>query len=64
MPKVTIQIFEGRTLEQKRAMVAKVTDAIVETIGARREGVDITILEISKEQYAVGGELYCDKTGH
>lgn len=64
MPKVTIQIFEGRTLEQKRAMVAKVTDAIVETIGARREGVDITILEISKAQYAVGGELYCDKAGH
>ena len=64
MPKVTIQIFEGRTLEQKRAMVAKVTDAIMETIGARREGIDITILEIDKTQYAVGGELYCDKTGH
>ncbi len=64
MPKVTIQIFEGRTLDQKRAMVAKVTDAIMETIGARREGIDITILEIDKTQYAVGGALYCDKTGH
>lgn len=64
MPKVTIQIFEGRTMDQKRALVAKVTDAIVETIGARREGVDVTILEINKTQYAVGGELYCDKAGH
>lgn len=64
MPKVTIQLFEGRSLDQKREMVTKVTDAIVESIGARREGIDITILEIGKDQYAVGGQLYIDKTGH
>ena len=64
MPKVTIQLFEGRSLDQKREMVTKVTDAIVESIGARREGIDITILEIGKDQYAVGGQLHIDKTGH
>jgi 4-oxalocrotonate tautomerase len=34
MPRVTIQLVEGRTMEQKRALVKKVTDAIVETLNA------------------------------
>ena len=31
MPIVQIDLLEGRTVEQKRAMVAKVTEAIQET---------------------------------
>lgn len=61
MPKVTIQFFEGRTLDQKRNMVAKVTDAIAESIDARREAIDITLIEVKKEDCAIGGQLYSDK---
>jgi 4-oxalocrotonate tautomerase len=31
MPYVTVKMLEGRTEEQKKALVEKVTDAIVET---------------------------------
>jgi 4-oxalocrotonate tautomerase len=61
MPKVTIQLFKGRTLDQKRAMVEKVTDAIAETVNARKEAIDITIIEVDKEDCAIGGKLYSDR---
>ena len=34
MPIITVQMLEGRTDEQKKALVEKVTDAVVETTGA------------------------------
>ena len=37
MPYVTVKMLEGRTDDQKRALVEKVTDAVVETTGASKE---------------------------
>ena len=61
MPIVQVEILEGRTLEQKRKMVAKVTDALVETTGCPIEEVKIIIRETSRENLAGGGVLYADK---
>lgn len=61
MPIVTVKILEGRTDEQKRALVEKVTDAVVETIDARREAVSIVIEEMSPNHYASGGVRASDK---
>ncbi|MBO5918531.1 MAG: 2-hydroxymuconate tautomerase family protein [Oscillospiraceae bacterium] len=57
MPRVTVQMFEGRTMAQKRALVAKVTDAVVETCGVTAEHVTVVIDEMKKEHYAQGGKL-------
>ena len=43
MPLVTIKMLEGRTLKQKKAMVEKVTQAIVETLDATPENVFINL---------------------
>ncbi len=43
MPVVTVKMLEGRTDDQKRALVEKVTDAVVETTGASPEKVSIII---------------------
>lgn len=56
MPIVTVQMLEGRTDEQKRALVEKVTDAVVETTGAGVEKVSVIIEEMKKEHYAVAGK--------
>ena len=37
MPYVTVKMLEGRTEEQKKALVEKVTDAVVETTGAQKK---------------------------
>ncbi|HXC43953.1 MAG TPA: 2-hydroxymuconate tautomerase [Candidatus Dormibacteraeota bacterium] len=61
MPVVQITMLQGRTVEQKRKIAKRVTDALVEEAGAQREGIIITFHEVSKESYASGGELMVDK---
>ena len=55
MPIIQINLLEGRTVEQKRAMVAAVTDAIVSSLAAPRESVRIIINELGCENFAVAG---------
>jgi 4-oxalocrotonate tautomerase len=61
MPTIRIEMFEGRTPEQKRALVAAVTEACVKTIGASPESVDILLFDIAKQNWATAGELWSDK---
>ncbi len=61
MPIVQIEMFEGRTLEQKREMVKEVTQALVRTVKCPPEAVTIVIREMNKEDFAEVGLLYCDK---
>ncbi len=61
MPLVQITMLQGRTVDQKRKIAQRITDAMVEEGGARREAIVVTFLEVSKESYASGGELMADK---
>lgn len=61
MPTINVQLFEGRTLEQKRAFVQAVTEATVNTLGCSPESVDILISEIKREHWATGGKLWSDE---
>lgn len=61
MPIVTVKLLEGRTDEQKKALVEKMTDVIVETTNAKREAVTIIIEEMAKNHYANAGVRACDK---
>ena len=62
MPLVQITMLQGRTADQKRKIAKRITDVMVEEAGARREGIVVTFLEVSRESYASGGELMIDKT--
>ena len=55
MPLVSITMLEGRSAEKKKAMFKAVTEAIVQTLGAPRESVRISIHEIPTNDYAIGG---------
>lgn len=61
MPVIQITLLKGRTIEQKRKVAQRVTDAIVEEAGAKRESVTVTFVEVSREDYASGGTLLADK---
>jgi len=61
MPYVTVKMLEGRTEEQKKALVEKVTEAVHETAGAPKENIVVFIEEMSKNHYAVGGKRLSDK---
>lgn len=60
MPIIQVEMLKGRTLEQKRALVEKVTEAIVETANCPKEAVKIIIREMEFENYAQAGVLKCD----
>jgi 4-oxalocrotonate tautomerase len=61
MPTIHVQLFEGRTPEQKRALVKAVTEATVRTLECPPESVDILIHEIKREHWATGGKLWSDE---
>ena len=51
MPIVQIHLLKGRTVEQKRALVKRVTDAVSETVNAPPEAVEVIISEMERENY-------------
>lgn len=61
MPTIRVEMFEGRTPEQKRALAAAITEACVRTIGASPDSVDILMFDIAKQNWATGGTLWSDK---
>ena len=62
MPTVDIQLVAGRTLDEKRALVAGITEAIVAALGVQKDIVKITIHEVGDDQIARGGVLRIDRT--
>ncbi|AEP10231.1 4-oxalocrotonate tautomerase [Micavibrio aeruginosavorus] len=60
MPIVQIHLIEGRTVDQKRALVEKVTAAVCETVNVTPEHVKIILSDMAKHDYAIGGVLKLD----
>ncbi len=56
MPICQIFLMEGRTVEQKRRLIEKITDAMHESIGAPRESVRVILTEMPKEHFGIGGK--------
>ncbi len=61
MPYVTVKLLEGRTEEQKRLLVEKVTEAVVETANVPAEKVVVFIEEMTPNHYGVAGKRLSDQ---
>jgi 4-oxalocrotonate tautomerase len=57
MPTVSIEMFPGRTHEQKADLVAALTNAVVTSLGVEPDKVRIKIYEIPPWHSAQGGVL-------
>lgn len=60
MPLAHVHIVEGRTEEQRRAVIEKVTDALQEALGAPRESIRVLIQEVPKAHWGIGGKSVAD----
>jgi 4-oxalocrotonate tautomerase len=60
MPEITIELNEGRSIEQKRALVEGITQVVVDTCHVPADRVIITIHVSPLEDKAVGGILFAD----
>jgi 4-oxalocrotonate tautomerase len=61
MPIVQIDFLEGRTVEQKRELAKKVTQAVCESANCAPESVTIILRDLPKTDIAKAGTLMCDK---
>jgi 4-oxalocrotonate tautomerase len=61
VPRIIIQAIEGRTVEQKRDLARRVTDAVVESWGVDPEIVTVRIEEVPPENFARAGLLAADR---
>ncbi len=61
MPLVEIHLLEGRTNEQKKALLSAVTGAVHESIGAPLETIRVWVQEFSPTEYMAAGVLAAEK---
>lgn len=61
MPVVTVQLYEGRSLDQKRHLAGAITKAMVEHAGADPSGLHVVLQEIPPENWARAGVLGIDR---
>ena len=61
MPLVTVKAKEGRTIEQKKALVKDITEAVVKNFKVQPEVVIIDIVVYSGENLAKAGKLFVDR---
>lgn len=60
MPLAQITMVEGRTEDQKRAVLEKVAEALMEAVGAPRETIRVAIQEAPKTNWGIGGKSMKD----
>jgi 4-oxalocrotonate tautomerase len=61
MPLVEIHLIEGRTDEQKKALLSAVTAAVHDSIGAPLESIRVWVQEFSPREYMIAGILAADR---
>jgi 4-oxalocrotonate tautomerase len=61
MPEVYVHAVEGRSHEQKKALCADITAAVVKHFGAPLDGVVVTIVEAPKETKMKGGVMFSER---
>ena len=60
MPTIRVELFEGRTVEQKRTLAQALTDATVRTLGGSPDSVDVVFYDIARHDWATSGKLWSD----
>ena len=61
MPLIHVEMFEGRTAEQKQALVTALTEATVAALGVKPDSVDIVLTDVPKQQWATGGVFWSER---
>jgi 4-oxalocrotonate tautomerase len=61
MPLIEIHLMQGRTAQEKKNLLASVTNAVQDTLGAPLKSIRVWIQEMSDEDYMVAGVLASDR---
>jgi 4-oxalocrotonate tautomerase len=61
MPEIIVYAVEGRTTEQKRALMKDITDVVVKNFTVPAEAVVVQIVESPKTSKAKGGIPFSER---
>jgi 4-oxalocrotonate tautomerase len=61
MPIIQVNLLEGRTVEQKRELAKRLTEAAVQALGVKPESVRVLIHEMALEDFAIAGVTALDR---
>ena len=64
MAHVQITLLAGRTHEQKKRAVARITEVLREEMHVNPEKLTIVFVEVPRESYARNGTLLSDRASH
>ena len=56
MPIVRIELWEGRTDEQKEKLIKEISQCVADTLGVAIEHVEVLILDVPKTNWGIKGE--------
>ncbi len=60
MPVVQVNLKSGRTIDQKREIVRRMTDVLVDVCDSVEERVHVIINEVEEDNWGRGGNLLSD----
>ncbi len=55
MPLIRVELFEGRSPEQKRELAVALTEATVRTLGCKPDAVDVMFFDVRPSDWATAG---------
>ena len=61
MPVIRVEMFKGRTRDQKRALIKELTDGFLRDLRRQARERAVVIVDVEKEDWGIGGELMADK---
>lgn len=61
MPEVVVYAVAGRTHEQKKMLMQKITEAVIDSFDVRRDRVVVQIVESDPNNKSRGGVLYSER---
>ncbi len=62
MPHVQITMLHGRSADQKRKAVKRITDVLQEELNVNPERLSIVFVEVPRDSYARNGALISDRS--
>ncbi|MBX6753825.1 tautomerase family protein [Thermorudis peleae] len=56
-----VTMLEGRTREQKRALIRRLSEAAAQHLGWPLEAIRVIIVEVSKDNWGSGGQSMAER---
>ena len=62
MPTIHVELFEGRSPEQKRELAQALTEATMKVLNCKADAVDVMFFDIARHDWATAGVPWSERS--